>query len=88
MSKTIARNRALGIPYDTQWVDIDYMYKRRDFTYDLAKFPALPSIASQLHGYGMKFVTILDPAIASRASNYQPLTDGLNMVICPLPPLL
>lgn len=44
---------------DTQIIDIDYMEKRKDFTYDKEKFKDLPQFASYLHKHGQKYVIIL-----------------------------
>ncbi|XP_048837847.1 sucrase-isomaltase, intestinal isoform X2 [Brienomyrus brachyistius] len=64
VKQTVERNRAIGLPYDVQFTDIDYMEEKKDFTYDLVKFKDLPQFADYLHAAGQKYVLILDPAIA------------------------
>ncbi|KAM9274801.1 sucrase-isomaltase, intestinal [Cariama cristata] len=71
VKKVVERNRAIGLPYDTQITDIDYMEERKDFTYDKVKFQALPTFAAYMHSYGQKYIIILDPAIST-----QNLVDG------------
>ncbi|OPJ74286.1 hypothetical protein AV530_004145 [Patagioenas fasciata monilis] len=67
----VERNRAVGLPYDVQYTDIDYMEARKDFTYDKVNYKDLPSFQSFLHDYGQKYILILDPAISTEA-----LADG------------
>ncbi|XP_066540681.1 sucrase-isomaltase, intestinal [Hoplias malabaricus] len=64
VKKTVERNRAIGLPYDTQYTDIDYMEHNKDFTYDKVKFKDLPQFAEYMHQQGQKYILILDPAIA------------------------
>ena len=56
--------------------DIDYFDKRLDFTWDPNNFKGLPEYVDWLHENGMKFITILDPAIDSEAKNYDAYTRG------------
>lgn len=65
VKKTVERNRAVDLPYDIQYTDIDYMEDKKDFTYDEVKFKELPQFASYLHEKGQKYILILDPAIAT-----------------------
>uniref|UniRef100_A0A3Q3EIB9 alpha-glucosidase n=1 Tax=Labrus bergylta TaxID=56723 RepID=A0A3Q3EIB9_9LABR len=65
VKKTVERNRAVGIPYDIQYTDIDYMEDKKDFTYDKAKFSELPQFFEYLHEKGQKYILILDPAVAT-----------------------
>ncbi|XP_039930494.1 sucrase-isomaltase, intestinal isoform X1 [Hirundo rustica] len=71
VKEVVERNRAIGLPYDAQVIDIEYMDKRKDFTYDKVKFKDLPKFAAYLHDYGQKYIIILDPAIST-----QKLSDG------------
>uniref|UniRef100_A0A8D2MBE7 alpha-glucosidase n=1 Tax=Zonotrichia albicollis TaxID=44394 RepID=A0A8D2MBE7_ZONAL len=67
VKEVVERNRAVGLPYDIQIIDIDYMEKRKDFTYDKVNFKDLPQFASYLHAHGQKYVIILDPAISTQS---------------------
>ncbi|XP_027541663.1 sucrase-isomaltase, intestinal [Neopelma chrysocephalum] len=69
--QVVKRNRAIGLPYDAQITDIDYMEAKKDFTYDGEKFKDLPNFAEYMHNYGQKYIIILDPAIST-----QSLTNG------------
>ncbi|CAJ1065724.1 sucrase-isomaltase%2C intestinal [Xyrichtys novacula] len=65
VKKTVERNRAVGIPYDIQYTDIDYMEDKKDFTYDKVKFSELPQFADYLRAKGQRYILILDPAVAT-----------------------
>ncbi|XP_036392320.1 maltase-glucoamylase, intestinal [Megalops cyprinoides] len=65
VKRTVERNRNIGLPYDIQYTDIDYMEDKKDFTYDAVKFADLPQFADYLHEKGQKYILILDPAIAT-----------------------
>ncbi|XP_029818190.1 sucrase-isomaltase, intestinal [Manacus vitellinus] len=62
----VERNRAIGLPYDAQVTDIDYMEARKDFTYDGENFTNLPNFAEYMHNYEQKYIIILDPAISTQ----------------------
>ena len=55
---------AHDIPYDSQYIDIDYMDRALDFTLG-SNFSDLPRFTSDLHQKWMKLVLIFDPAICS-----------------------
>ncbi|XP_059187897.1 sucrase-isomaltase, intestinal isoform X2 [Centropristis striata] len=65
VKKTVERNRAVEIPYDIQYTDIDYMEDKKDFTYDKVKFSELPGFYDYLHKEGQRYILILDPAVAT-----------------------
>ncbi|PKU36141.1 sucrase- intestinal [Limosa lapponica baueri] len=71
VKRVVERNRAIGLPYDAQITDIDYMEEKKDFTYDKVKFQDLPNFAAYMHDYGQKYIIILDPAISTKS-----LVDG------------
>ncbi|XP_068137043.1 sucrase-isomaltase, intestinal [Hyperolius riggenbachi] len=71
VKEVVERNRAIDLPYDVQFTDIDYMENRKDFTYDKVKFADLPNFAQNMHAHGQKYIIILDPAIANT-----PLING------------
>ena len=41
MIEVVEENRAIGIPYDTQYGDIDYMERQLDFTIDTRSYDGL-----------------------------------------------
>ena len=60
----IAREfRARGLPCDVLWLDIDYMDRRRPFTFSPLGFPHPETLSDTLHARGFKSVWILDPGI-------------------------
>ncbi|KAI4475513.1 hypothetical protein M0802_015126 [Mischocyttarus mexicanus] len=73
------RTRAAGIPFDTQWNDLDYMNKNKDFTYDNETFKDLPEFVDELHKLGMHYIPLIDAGIsASEASgSYRPYDEGV-----------
>ncbi|EMP39847.1 Maltase-glucoamylase, intestinal [Chelonia mydas] len=81
----VARNRAIGIPYEIQYTDIDYMEEKKDFTYDQEKFKDLPKFAVDLHDHGQKYIIILDPAIAIspllNKTSYLTYERGMNKAV-------
>lgn len=74
------RTRAAGIPFDTQWNDLDYMNKNKDFTYDNKTFKDLPGFVDELHKLGMHYIPLIDAGIsASEASgSYRPYDEGVK----------
>ncbi|KAK2584914.1 hypothetical protein KPH14_002510 [Odynerus spinipes] len=77
------RTRAAGIPFDTQWNDLDYMYKNNDFTYDNKTFEDLPQFIEELHRLGMHYIPLIDAGVsASEASgSYRPYDEGVQQDI-------
>merc|ERR1711871_1527982 len=74
--------REAGFPYDVQWHDIDYMDAEKDFTTDPVHY-ALPdyrAFVDTLHDVGMRYITMLDPAIPSfmPAGTYPPFDRGIE----------
>ncbi|XP_030650308.1 maltase-glucoamylase, intestinal [Chanos chanos] len=65
VKRTVERNVEAGLPFDIQYTDIDYMEDKKIFTYDMVKFKDLPQFADYLHNKGMKYILILDPAVAT-----------------------
>uniref|UniRef100_A0A4W4HER0 alpha-glucosidase n=1 Tax=Electrophorus electricus TaxID=8005 RepID=A0A4W4HER0_ELEEL len=82
VKKTVERNRAIGLPYDVQYTDIDYMENKKDFTYDMMNFKDLPQFADYMHEHGQKYIPILDPAISTKkliSGPYGPYDRGNRM---------
>uniref|UniRef100_A0A3Q0SHT4 alpha-glucosidase n=1 Tax=Amphilophus citrinellus TaxID=61819 RepID=A0A3Q0SHT4_AMPCI len=63
--------RAAGIPYDVQYADIDYMERQLDFVLD-RDFKGLPALVDSMRKEGMRFIFILDPAIAGNETQPYP----------------
>uniref|UniRef100_A0A8C5CRF0 alpha-glucosidase n=1 Tax=Gadus morhua TaxID=8049 RepID=A0A8C5CRF0_GADMO len=59
VKRTVERNRAVDLPYDIQYTDIDYMEDKKDFTYDKNLFADLPQFADYLHEKGQRYILIL-----------------------------
>ncbi|XP_067668991.1 sucrase-isomaltase, intestinal-like [Haliotis asinina] len=61
----IDRNREIGIPYDAQWADLEYMFNKFVFSYNRETFPGLPDLVRDLHDHDQKFVVIVDPGLGN-----------------------
>lgn len=74
------RTREAGIPFDTQWNDLDYMNKNNDFTYDQVKFNELPEFVKNLHNDGMHYIPLIDAGISGTEPNgsYIPYDEGVR----------
>eukprot|EP00106_Octopus_bimaculoides_P008930 XP_014776372.1 PREDICTED: lysosomal alpha-glucosidase-like [Octopus bimaculoides] len=77
------RVRKAGIPQDIQWNDIDYMYKKRDFSFDLQNFGNQSALVEEIHSRGMKYIILIDPGIYAGISEkpYIPFKLGKKMDI-------
>ncbi|XP_077049996.1 sucrase-isomaltase, intestinal [Siphateles boraxobius] len=64
--------KAAAIPYDVQYADIDYMERQMDFTLDQKNFKGLPALVDNMRAEGMRFIFILDPAIAANETQDYP----------------
>ncbi|KAF8545189.1 hypothetical protein BDD12DRAFT_812334 [Trichophaea hybrida] len=69
VAEVIANYSAAGIPLETMWTDIDYMYSRWIFTLDPDRFPLekMQKIVRNLHKNNQHYIMMIDPAVA-----YQP----------------
>ncbi|XP_051512453.1 sucrase-isomaltase, intestinal-like isoform X1 [Myxocyprinus asiaticus] len=79
VKRTVERNRQVGLPYDVQYTDIDYMEDKKIFTYDMVNFKELPQFADYMHEKGQKYIIILDPAVATSPrvnGNYETFLRG------------
>ncbi|XP_052438648.1 sucrase-isomaltase, intestinal-like [Carassius gibelio] len=72
--------KAAQIPYDVQYADIDYMERQMDFTLDQENFKGLPTLVDQMRAEGMRFIFILDPAIAGNETkgSYPAFETGIQ----------
>ncbi|EFN71395.1 Lysosomal alpha-glucosidase [Camponotus floridanus] len=77
------RTRAAGIPFDTQWNDLDYMDKNNDFTYNKEKFKDLPKFIEEIHSVGMHYIPLIDAGISASEKNgsYPPYDEGIKQDI-------
>ena len=55
--------RARKIPCGVIWMDIDYMFGFRCFTFDTEKFPEPWSLNEHLHSLGFRSVWMIDPGL-------------------------
>jgi len=83
ISEIVSNYSSAGIPLETQWFDIDYMDKYKDFTVDPINFPAsgMKSFIDTLHENIQHFVPIVDPgiyAILEESDPYPALVQGLE----------
>ena len=78
----VQRYDAAGIPLDTIWLDIDFMDKYKDFTWDEKNF-ALKDVQEYLqylHNRDQRMVLMVDPGIHN-LPGYSAWDDGLEMDI-------
>ncbi|XP_053315016.1 sucrase-isomaltase, intestinal [Spea bombifrons] len=69
---------AANIPYDVQYADIDYMERQMDFTLS-QEFSGLPNLVDKIRQDGMKFIIMLDPAIAgNETQTYHAFDRGVQ----------
>ncbi|XP_073692479.1 sucrase-isomaltase, intestinal-like [Garra rufa] len=83
--------KAAKIPYDIQYADIDYMERQMDFTLDQVNFKGLPTLVDRMRSEGMRFIFILDPAIAANETKgtYPAFDTGIEKdVFIKWPPAL
>ncbi|KIW08097.1 uncharacterized protein PV09_01035 [Verruconis gallopava] len=66
LAEVISNYSAAGIPLETMWVDIDYMFNRFIMTTDPDRFPMerMREIVSYLHDHDQHFIVMVDPAVA------------------------
>ncbi|CAF4353764.1 unnamed protein product, partial [Adineta steineri] len=76
MKAAMHRTLNASIPIDVHYGDIDYFHNRLDFTFDPTNFKDIPEYIDWLHANGMKFITMLDPAIDTEAKDYSVYTEG------------
>lgn len=77
LREVAAKFRALEIPCDALYLDIDYMDGFRVFTWDRLRFPDPPRMAAELRAEGFKLVTIIDPGV-KKDGKYEIYQTGLQ----------
>lgn len=55
---------------ETIWVDIDYMDRRKDFTFDEVNFPeeSMKALSHRMHSNSQRMITMVDPALSTNTS--------------------
>jgi alpha-glucosidase len=76
VAEVVTNYSAAGIPLETMWTDIDYMYQRYIMTLDPDRFPLerMRDIVDYLHEHDQHYVVMVDPAIAYQEQKYDNLT--------------
>ncbi|CAG2105314.1 unnamed protein product [Medioppia subpectinata] len=75
--EVLDRNVKEKIPLDVMYIDIDYMDKYEDFTYDKNKFAGLPELfKTSIANNHVHWTLILDPAIEANNPNYTTFNEG------------
>ncbi|KAI5210959.1 glycoside hydrolase family 31 protein [Aureobasidium subglaciale EXF-2481] len=66
IAEVVANYSASGIPLETMWTDIDYMYERYIMTTDPDRFPLarVREYVNYLHEHNQHYIVMVDPAIA------------------------
>ena len=76
--KTVERMKNYGIPQDVQYGDIDYMERQLDFTYNNVTYNGLPEFVRKIKSDGVKYISILDPAISANETGYEAYDLGVS----------
>ncbi|KAK4543376.1 hypothetical protein LTR36_005519 [Oleoguttula mirabilis] len=77
VAEVVANYSLAGIPLETMWTDIDYMYLRRVFTLDPYRFPLhlMQELVTYLHDHEQHYIVMVDPAVAYQ--DYPPFNNGV-----------
>ncbi|MEZ0319286.1 MAG: alpha-glucosidase MalA [Pyrobaculum sp.] len=76
----VLEEAAAYAPIDAVYLDIDYMDGRKQFTWDLRKFPDPRGFTETLHERGVKVVAILDPYIKAEPG-YEPFEKLIRCLL-------
>ncbi|TKA63184.1 hypothetical protein B0A55_11457 [Friedmanniomyces simplex] len=78
VAEVAADYSAAGIPLETMWTDIDYMYLRRVFTLDPNRFPLylVQELVDHLRTHEQHYIVVVDPAVACQ--NYPAFNKGVQ----------
>ncbi|KAG0235892.1 hypothetical protein BGW42_004538 [Actinomortierella wolfii] len=79
VEEVVRRYRQEQLPLDSIWIDIDYMDKWYDFTYDPVNFPKsrMKAFAESLHSHHQYLSLIVDPGIPI-VPGYEPYDSGMK----------
>ncbi len=64
LKEVVDRYAAARIPLDVLWTDIDYMDQYTPFTLDTTRYPSMSEFVHWLHRRNIRFVPIVEPAVA------------------------
>lgn len=85
VAEVISNYSAAGIPLQTQWMDIDYMFNRWIMTLDPPRFALdkVQYVVDKLHNNSQNFIVMVDPALFSGSpeesvANYETYQSGLK----------
>ncbi|KAI9319952.1 alpha glucosidase [Dichotomocladium elegans] len=80
VNEVVTRYKESNIPLETIWVDIDYMDRRKDFTFDPIKFPeeSMKALSDRMHANNQRMITMVDPALSTN-DTYEPYQRGKEM---------
>ncbi|KAG8955586.1 hypothetical protein FRC04_007577 [Tulasnella sp. 424] len=81
VANVVTNYSAAGIPLETMWTDIDYMYKYWTFTNDPEHFPTekMREITDYLHKHNQQYIVMIDPAVAYQPNqNYGAFDRGVR----------
>ncbi|KAK5136148.1 hypothetical protein LTR08_003985 [Meristemomyces frigidus] len=78
VAEVVANYSLAGIPLETMWTDIDYMYLRRVFTLDPDRFPLhlMQELVTYLHDHDQHYIVMVDPAVAYQ--DYAAFNNGVD----------
>lgn len=78
VAEVVANYSKAGIPLETMWTDIDYMYLRRVFTLDPYRFPLdlVQQLVDTLHSRQQHYIVMVDPAVAYQ--DYPAYNNGVQ----------
>ncbi|SMR62958.1 unnamed protein product [Zymoseptoria tritici ST99CH_3D1] len=76
VAEVVANYSVAGIPLETMWTDIDYMYERYIMTTDPDRYPIarVRDIVDYLHDHDQHYVVMVDPAVAYQEQKFDNLT--------------
>jgi alpha-glucosidase len=79
-AEEVVREVAQEVPVEAVYLDIDYMDRYKQFTWDFRKFPDPRGFVEAMHEMSVKVVAIIDPYIKAEPG-YRPFERFLNCVL-------
>jgi len=78
VAEVVANYSISGIPLETMWTDIDYMYLRQVFSLDPDRFPLkkMRELVDYLHDHQQHYIVMVDPAVAYQ--DYPAFNNGVE----------